>query len=143
MGHLRSSCTPNPTPPAGGSDFEVASPQETISPDRCETSTAESIELLDAAMDRMDRAASSAEIEEASAPMNDLFNQAGENMGQHCGSDRAGAAVSELIVWASAAASSRPPLSASFAEGFLGSVCSLDSELGVEFTPPAQIACAG
>lgn len=75
--------------------------------------------------------------------MNDLFTQTGENMGQNCGLDRAGAAVSELIVWASSAASSRPPLSASFAEGFLGSVCSLDIELGIEFTPPAQVACAG
>lgn len=75
--------------------------------------------------------------------MNDLFNQAGENMGQHCGPDRAGAALSELIVWASSAASSRPTLSASFAEGFLGSVCGLDAELDIEFTPPAQVACAG
>lgn len=131
------------TPSAVEPDIEVAAPQEAVGPDLCETSTAESIELLNAAMDRMDRASSSAEIEEASAPMNDLFAQTGENMGQHCGPDRAGAAVSELIVWASSAASSRPALSAGFAEGFLESVCGLDAELGIEFTSPAQIACAG
>lgn len=130
-------------PTASQSEAEVASPHETVTPDSCETSTAESIELLNAAMDRMDRASSAAEAEEASAPVNDLFTQAGENMGQHCGPARAGAAVSELIVWASSSASSRPPLSASFAEGFLGSVCDLDVELGIEFTPPAQVACAG
>lgn len=135
--------SPVQSPPASGQDVETASPQETTGPNLCETSTAESIELLNAAMDRMDRATSPSEVEEASAPMNELFNQAGASMGENCGREGAGDAVSELIVWASSAASSRPPLSASFAEGFLGSVCNLDTELGIEFTPTAQIACAG
>src|SRR5690606_10530621 len=97
----------------------------------CETSTAESIELLNAAMDRMDRATSGSEIEEASSPMVDLFNQAGVNIGQHCGTEKARASVSELIVWASSAASTRSSLSANFAEGFLESVCNLDTELDI------------
>lgn len=136
---------PESAPPQAESESsaETAPPQDSTGPNLCETSTAESIELLNAAMDRMDRATSPAEVEEASAPMSELFNQAGASMGENCGREGAGAAVSELIVWASSAASSRPALSASFAEGFLGSVCNLDTELGIEFTPTAQIACAG
>ena len=127
---------------ASSSASEAGSVQETAGPDLCESSTMESIELLNAALDRMDRASSAAEIDEASAPMNDLFAQTGKDMGEFCKRDRAGPAVSELIVWASSAASSRPTLSASFAEGFLASICGLDAELGIEFTPPAQVACA-
>lgn len=111
-------------------------------PDLCETSTAESIDLLNAALDRIDRASSSAEIEEASISLPELFEQAGANVGQHCKGERVGASVSELIVWASSAATTRPSSSAGFAEGFLKSVCGIDDELGIEFTPAAQVACA-
>lgn len=129
-------------PASHDSEVEMTSPSES-NPDLCEAATAESIELLDAAMDRVERASSSAEIEEASAPMGELFSQAGANIGEYCGQDGMGWAYSELIVWASAAASSRPPLGASVAEGFLESVCTVDYELGIEFSPTAQIACAG
>ncbi|SDH99084.1 hypothetical protein [Agrococcus jejuensis] len=125
------------------SEPDAASPDDVAAPDLCDTSTAETIALLDAALDRIDRATSSDEIDAASQSMSELFSQAGTDMGQHCGLERVGEAASELIVWASSAASSRPPVSASFAEGFLGSVCELDVELGVDFTPPAQVACAG
>lgn len=124
-------------------DLGVTSPQESDAPDLCKSSTLESIDLLNAAMDRMDRATTATEIDEASAPMGDLFNRAGVSMGENCGREDAGDAVSELIVWASSAASTRSWKSASFAEGFLESVCNLDEEAGIEFTPAAQIACAG
>lgn len=111
-------------------------------PDLCETSTAESIDLLNATMDRIDRAASSAELDEASSSLSELFGEAGAKTAQYCGEERVGASVSELIVWASSAASTRAPSSASYAESFLESVCTLDDEGLIEFTPAAQIACA-
>lgn len=114
-------------------------PLDAGSSDLCETSSRESIELFNAALDRVDRATSEAEIDELSNQLNDLFFQAGENLGANCDAASAGLAVSELIVWASEAASTRPPTSASFAEGFLGSIC----EIEIELTPSAQVACAG
>lgn len=114
-------------------------PLETAGPDLCESSTQESIELLDAALDRVDRATTLTEIEALPAQIDGLFGDAGRRVASSCGTARAGSAVSELIVWASGEASSRPPTSASFAEGFVVTICELD----VELTPTAKIACAG
>ena len=115
-------------------------PLATLGSGLCETATSESIDLLDAALDRVERATTVDEIEGLSDSIVELFSQAGSAMGTNCAGAEAGAALSELIVWASDAASSRPPVSASYAEGFLGSVCELE---GVDLTPSAQVACAG
>lgn len=125
-----------------GSESGQTSPEPvaTMGSSLCETATSDSIDLLDAALDRVERATTTAEIESVSDSIVDLFSQAGTAMGTNCAGAEAGAALSQLIVWASDAASSRPPVSASYAGGFLSSVCELE---GVDLTPSAQVACAG
>ncbi len=114
-------------------------PLETASPDLCDLSTREAIELFDAVLDRIDRVSNVAELPDLEGLLYDLFFQAGENIGVNCGAERAGLATSELVVWASRAASTRLPQSALYAEGFLGSICEID----VQLTPLAKDACAG
>ncbi|WP_217134556.1 hypothetical protein [Leucobacter chinensis] len=109
-----------------------------VGSESCKASTLESIDLLDAALDRTDRASSEAEMQELAEEVETLFGDAGESMGVNCSQAEAGGAVSELILWSSKAASSRPLQSAAFAEGFLAGICNVD----VELTPPAQIACS-
>lgn len=115
-------------------------PLAKMSSSPCKTVTTESIDILDAALDRVERATTASEIDVLSDTFNDLFSQAGAAMGTNCAGAEAGEAVSDLIVWVSGAASSRPLVSARFAGGFLGPLCEI---AGVDLTPSAQAACAG
>ena len=107
--------------------------------DLCESSTRDSIQLIDAALDRMDRATTASETNEILSVLDDLIGEAGENVGRYCGFENSGAAVSELIVWVSREVNNRSANSRSWAEGFLIGICPIDLEL----TPAAQVACAG
>lgn len=114
-------------------------PVDTTPTNLCESSTRDSIQLIDAALDRMDRATTFDEASEITSVLDDLIGQAGDNVGRYCGIENTGTAVSEIIVWISREASTRSENSRSWAEGFLRGICPID----IDLTPAAQVACAG
>jgi hypothetical protein len=134
---------PSPSP-AGSQSKEKSTnvapqPVDATPATRCETTTMESIQLIEAALDRMDRATTANEANEITDLLTELLGQAGGDIGTYCGFQDSGWAFSEIIVWISREAATRSVYSRSWAEGFLNGVCDVDLEL----TPAAQVACSG
>ena len=117
----------------------MSQPLETADPDFCKDATEETIQVLGASLDRVERATTPAEIQELTPELTTAFQSAGQLMRIFCGEEKSGPAMSELAVWLSGEAGSRPSVSANFAEAFLAGVCELD----VDLSPSARIACAG
>jgi len=113
-------------------------PPTTSARSRCEEATQEVIETMDTILDRVD-ADPQGFVDDPGATVADIASEMGSLVGQECGLEYSGEALSELLVYLADETSNRSIFAQTAIEGILESIC---TNPPVELTLRGRAACA-